>query len=122
MSNKKSNQNSSTPVLERVTELTPIKPQKYEVLFHNDDFTPMEFVVAVLKEVFGHSHQKAFKIMMDVHECGEAICGVYIEEVAAARVDLVKQIAEENEYPLHVSMRPEGSGLIPSTTGKKPKV
>lgn len=76
------------------------KPPLYKVILHNDDFTTMEFVIYVLRNVFNHSEATAFTIMMKVHNEGIGIAGIYTYEVAQMKSEKVKQLAEANEYPL----------------------
>ncbi len=80
------------------------KPPLYKVLLHNDDFTTMEFVVYVLKNIFNHSDAAAFTIMMKVHNEGIGIAGIFTYEIAQMKVEKVKAIAELNEFPLLCSI------------------
>ncbi len=83
------------------------KPPLFKVLLHNDDFTTMEFVVFVLVSIFHKPEQEAVKIMLDVHQQGIGIAGVYTYEVAEAKVNKVTQIAQANEYPLLCTVEQE---------------
>jgi ATP-dependent Clp protease adaptor protein ClpS len=83
------------------------RPQMYKVLLHNDDYTTMEFVVTVLKDVFNKNHRDAFRIMLNVHQNGIGLCGVYTNEVAETKVDAVHKRAQESGFPLRCSMEPE---------------
>lgn len=83
------------------------QPPRYKVLLHNDDFTTMEFVVAVLKTVFHKSDEVAVAIMMAVHQQGIGVAGVFSYEVAEAKVDRVTQLARANEFPLLCTMEEE---------------
>lgn len=66
---------------------TEIKyPSRYNVIFHNDDFTPMEFVIQLLIEVFGKNIDTAKKITMEIHNSGKAIAGTYSHEIAEQKV------------------------------------
>ncbi|WP_421901763.1 ATP-dependent Clp protease adapter ClpS [Maridesulfovibrio sp.] len=76
------------------------EPRKFRVLLHNDDYTSMEFVVAVLMQVFRKTEEESTKIMLQVHNDGVGVCGVYTAEVAETRVELVKQLAQQAGYPL----------------------
>ena len=60
----------------------PKKPSKYAVVLHNDDFTPMDFVVYVLQEIFNHPFERAERIMLSVHNEGMCVAGVYRFEIA----------------------------------------
>lgn len=83
------------------------KPRMYCVIMHNDDFTPMDFVIMILEETFRKPKQDAFRLMMQVHEEGQAVCGVYTYEVAEMKVMQVSDKAREKEYPLRCSLEPE---------------
>lgn len=80
------------------------EPRQYKVLLHNDDYTSMEFVVDVLRSVFGKSEREAMTIMMSVHEKGIGLCGIYTAEVAETKVHLVHQMARKQSFPLRCSM------------------
>lgn len=82
-------------------------PRMYRVLLHNDHYTTMEFVVAVLESVFHKQREEAMKIMMNVHRNGVGVAGVYPAEVAETKVDTVLAVAKEHEFPLRCSMEPE---------------
>lgn len=98
------NSDNST-VLERVTEKTK-QPPKFNVILHNDDFTPMEFVVNVLVGVFMLSTEKAEAIMMTVHKSGKAIAGTYSHDVASTRVLQVTSYAQQFQHPLKCTFEP----------------
>ena len=91
-----------TGVLERTK-----KPRRYKVLFHNDDFTPMEFVVQVLEQIFHRSAAEATRIMLTVHTSGHGLAGVYSHEVAESKTTRTQAIAQEAGYPLLVTTEPE---------------
>ncbi|NDV27222.1 ATP-dependent Clp protease adapter ClpS [Desulfovibrio sp. JC010] len=76
------------------------EPRKFRVLLHNDDYTSMEFVVAILMQVFRKTEEESTKIMLQVHNKGVGVCGVYTAEVAETRVEMVKQLAQQAGYPL----------------------
>jgi ATP-dependent Clp protease adaptor protein ClpS len=82
-------------------------PKLYKVLLHNDDYTTMEFVVAILESVFAKSPAEAFRVMMHVHTQGIGIAGVYPFEVAETKVDMVEERAKEAGHPLRCSLEPE---------------
>ena len=75
-------------------------PRLYRVILYNDDYTTMDFVVLVLKEIFNKPDQDAELVMMDVHKKGQGVCGVYIYDVAVTKVKQVHKLARENEFPL----------------------
>lgn len=83
------------------------KPSMYKVLLLNDDYTPMEFVVHVLENIFKKSRQEATEIMLHVHRRGVGICGVYTFEVAETKVAQVMDYARANEQPLQCTMEKE---------------
>ena len=76
----------------------------YRVLLHNDDYTTMEFVVEVLVHIFRKTIEDATRIMLNVHEQGVGVCGVYTFEVAETKVDTVHSIARDHGFPLKCSM------------------
>jgi len=82
-------------------------PPMYKVLLHNDDYTTMEFVVRILETVFHKTTAEATRIMLNVHERGIGICGVYTCEVAETKVESVHYVARENGFPLKCSMEEE---------------
>jgi ATP-dependent Clp protease adaptor protein ClpS len=80
------------------------EPSQYKVIMHNDDFTPMEFVVAVLETFFNMERALATKIMYEIHIAGKAICGVYSKDVAETKADQVMEYARRHEHPLLCSI------------------
>ena len=82
-------------------------PKRYKVLLHNDDYTTMEFVVHVLKVVFGKTDDAASMIMLKVHQEGMGVCGVFTAEIAEAKVALVHHMARKNGFPLKCTMEEE---------------
>lgn len=82
-------------------------PSLYRVLMINDDFTSMEFVVMILETVFGKSIESASKIMMEVHQKGVGVAGVYTKEVAETKINVVHALARENEFPLKCKLEKE---------------
>ncbi len=84
---------------------TEIKePSLYRVILHNDDYTPMDFVVDILISVFHKSFDEAEMIMWRVHEKGSAVCGIYTFEIAETKVEHVKMRAREMGFPLLATM------------------
>jgi ATP-dependent Clp protease adaptor protein ClpS len=79
-------------------------PPLFKVLLLNDDYTPMDFVVVVLQTVFAMSREKATQVMLQVHREGMGVCGTYVREVAAAKVDQVTDIARKHQHPLQCTM------------------
>ncbi|MCP3955424.1 MAG: ATP-dependent Clp protease adapter ClpS [Desulfobacterales bacterium] len=80
------------------------EPSMYRVLLHNDDYTTMEFVVEILIHIFRKTIEEATRIMLNVHEKGIGVCGVYTYEVAETKVDSVHGIAKDHGFPLRCSM------------------
>lgn len=89
------------------TERKVKRPTLYKVLLHNDDYTTMEFVVALLEHVFHHSEASAQAIMMHIHRSGIGVAGVYTYEIAEAKVAQVVELAKEAEFPLLCTLEPE---------------
>jgi len=83
------------------------RPPMYKVLLHNDDYTTMEFVVEILVTVFGKSLDKANQIMLNVHNKGKAVCGVYPREIAETKVETVHSLAAGKGFPLKSTMEKE---------------
>jgi ATP-dependent Clp protease adaptor protein ClpS len=83
------------------------KPPLFRVLLHNDDFTTMEFVVEVLRRVFGRDEAEAFRIMWAVHTQGVGCAGVYTYEIAEMKVERVTHMARAQEYPLLCTIEEE---------------
>ena len=79
----------------------------WRVLLHNDDYTTQDFVVWVLETVFHKPTAEAFDIMLSVHRSGMGIAGVYTHDVAETKLKTTRQLAEEHEFPLLVTMEPE---------------
>lgn len=82
-------------------------PKMYKVLLLNDDFTPMDFVVLVLRRFFGQSEEAATKIMLDVHKKGAGVAGVYTLELAEMKMMQVNQFARMNQHPLKSTVEPD---------------
>jgi ATP-dependent Clp protease adaptor protein ClpS len=80
------------------------KPSNYKVLMLNDDYTPMEFVVLVLQRFFSMSIEDATRVMLQVHQRGVAVCGVFTYEVAETKVSQVIDFARENQHPLQCTL------------------
>src|SRR5260370_16979767 len=81
------------------TKWKTAKPPLYKVILLNDDYTPMEFVVEVLKAVFHKPHADATRIMLHVHQNGMGIAGVYPFEVAETKTNTVEELAPQADYP-----------------------
>jgi ATP-dependent Clp protease adaptor protein ClpS len=83
------------------------KPPLYKVLIHNDDFTTMEFVVVVLRDIFNRPEGEAFRIMLQVHMEGVGVAGVYTYEIAQMKAEKATSLARENEFPLLFTIEEE---------------
>ena len=78
------------------------RPSMWQVVMLNDDFTPMDFVVAVLTHIFDLELPRAVRCMMEVHELGKSVVGVYTKEVAELKVADTLALAEQEGHPLKV--------------------
>ncbi|GAB4131528.1 MAG: ATP-dependent Clp protease adapter ClpS [Rhodothalassiaceae bacterium] len=83
------------------------KPSMYKVLMLNDDFTPMEFVIHVLKRFFRMSTEQATRVMLHVHQKGVGLCGVFTFEVAETKVNQVVDYARKHQHPLQCTLEKE---------------
>jgi len=82
------------------------EPRQYKVVFHNDDFTTMEFVTQVLMQVFGKPADEAVSLMMRVHRQGQATVGVYSYDMAMTKQSQATQMARNEGYPLKITCEP----------------
>jgi ATP-dependent Clp protease adaptor protein ClpS len=80
-------------------------PKMYSVVLLNDDFTPMDFVILVLRRFFGHKDESATQIMLDVHRKGVGTAGTYTHEVAEMKTMQVNQFAQIHQHPLKCTMQ-----------------
>lgn len=94
---------NGTAVITRTRTQTR-KPAMYRVLLLNDDYTPMEFVVTVLKKYFNKGPEDATRIMLHVHQHGVGECGVFTYEVAETKVTQVMDYARKHQHPLQCIM------------------
>jgi len=83
------------------------KVRRYRVLFHNDDYTTMEFVVLVLMKFFHKTETEATHIMLSVHHKGHGVAGTYTKDVAETKVAQVHDYAKEHGMPLRLTAEPE---------------
>ena len=79
-------------------------PPMFKVVLLNDDYTPMDFVVAVLQKIFSLSRERATQVMLKVHREGSGVCGIYPRDVAATKVEQVKSYAKQHQHPLQCVM------------------
>ena len=82
-------------------------PSMYKVLLHNDHYTTMEFVVDILASVFNKPGAEAVRIMLNVHENGLGLAGVYASSIAETKVATVHDRARDQGFPLKCTMEPE---------------
>ncbi|MBQ9645643.1 MAG: ATP-dependent Clp protease adaptor ClpS [Prevotella sp.] len=83
------------------------EPRRYKVLFHNDDFTTMDFVVKVLTEVFFKSGEEAEALMLQIHHSGKAVVGIYTYDIAVSKTGKATQMARTAGFPLRVTYESE---------------
>ena len=83
------------------------EPRRYKVIIHNDDFTTMELVVMVLKQVFFLSEEHAQALMLKVHHSSYAVVGIYTYDIAVSKAKKATNLARENGYPLRLTVEPE---------------
>jgi ATP-dependent Clp protease adaptor protein ClpS len=82
-------------------------PPRYKVILHNDDYTTMEFVVEILMRVFGKPLEKATQIMLNIHNKGKAVCGIYTREIAETKVETVHYLSAGRGFPLKSTIEKE---------------
>lgn len=82
-------------------------PSMWKVLLHNDDYTTQDFVIAILRAIFRKSEAEAVSIMLNVHQKGVGVAGIYPKDVAETKVAEVRQAAERREFPLLCTLEPE---------------
>jgi len=95
---------SDTSIIDRVDFK---EPPMYQVLIHNDDYTSMEFVVAILMQVFDKTEIEAERVMLRVHQSGIGVAGFYTYEIAETKAEFVHQLAQQNEFPLRCTLERE---------------
>tara|TARA_B100000035_G_scaffold108661_1_gene92215 strand:+ start:398 stop:718 length:321 start_codon:yes stop_codon:yes gene_type:complete len=78
-------------------------PPKYKVIYHNDDYTPMEFVTWSLRAFFNKDEHEANSITLEIHKLGAACVGLYDYQIAEQKIYEVLESAREHEYPLKVT-------------------
>lgn len=83
------------------------RPSLYKVILLNDDFTPMDFVILILKKFFMKTDGEATRIMMAVHNEGAGMAGVYTFEVAETKVYTVNEFSRRHKHPLKCIMEKE---------------
>jgi ATP-dependent Clp protease adaptor protein ClpS len=105
---KKSDSGADVDLKDRTKSKNKVEPpKKYKCVMLNDDYTPMDFVIAVLETVFNKSPAEATRLMLDVHGKGRGIAGVYSKEIAETKCVKCKQFSLEMGHPFLVEMEPE---------------
>ena len=94
---------SDTELLDKQDSQTK-EPPMYKVIMWNDDYTPMDFVVAVLVRIFEKETHEAEQIMLAVHKAGRGVAGVYTHEVAETKVQKALSVAKEQEFPFRMTI------------------
>ena len=103
MSNELESQHDRGLALEEVRPEIK-RPPMYKVVLLNDDFTPMDFVVEVLRVFFSMDHDRATQIMLHVHTRGKGVCGIFTFDIAETKVAQVNDYARRNEHPLKCAL------------------
>ena len=80
------------------------KPKDYKVVMYNDDYTTMEFVINILVSVFNKKLMEAEKIMLDVHEKGKGVAGIYSHDIAITKVSTAMRMAKEKGFPFKLTV------------------
>lgn len=80
------------------------EPARFKVILHNDDYTSMDFVVRVLRQVFKKAEEEATQIMLTIHRKGHGVCGVYTAEIAETKQAMVTHMARKEGFPLKCSL------------------
>ena len=83
------------------------EPRRWKVTIYNDDFTPMEFVVKILVQVFFKSQPEAERLMLQVHHSDKAVVGIYTYDTAVSKVRKATSMAREEGHPLRLTYEPE---------------
>lgn len=83
------------------------EPKKYKVIMYNDDFTPMDFVVEILMDIFHKEERQAITLMYQVHEEGHAVVGIYPKDIAITKVRLGTDRARQEGYPFKLAAEEE---------------
>jgi ATP-dependent Clp protease adaptor protein ClpS len=98
---------STDVVIDEKVKVVISEPKRWKVILLNDDSTPMEFVIGLLVEIFKHSVDAAQDIMLQVHETGSGVAGVYSFEIAEAKAVEATNEARTNNHPLQIKLEEE---------------
>lgn len=93
--------------LDEKIKITATEPKRWKVILLNDDSTPMEFVVDILVEIFKHTPTSASDVMLQVHEQGSGIAGIYSFEIAEAKAVEATNQARQKSHPLQIKLEEE---------------
>lgn len=93
--------------LDEKVKVIVTEPKRWKVILLNDDTTPMEFVVSMLISIFRHTPESAEHVMLQVHETGSGIAGVYSFEIAEAKAVEATNEARTNSFPLQIKLEEE---------------
>jgi ATP-dependent Clp protease adaptor protein ClpS len=91
-------ENEANPVVKKKRKLA--EPEEFRVIMLNDDYTTMDFVVAILMEVFRKSAEDAQRVMMDIHRTGRGTAGIYPFDIAQTKAEQAHAMARQHEFPL----------------------
>lgn len=80
------------------------EPKQWQVILINDDHTPMDFVIDLLMDIFGHTYDQAETIMLQVHETGSGIAGIYSFEIAETKAVEATTMARAANFPLQIKI------------------
>ena len=84
----------------------PRPPRQFRVVYHNDDYTPIEFVSWTLQAFLNKTEEEANSLTLEIHKSGRAIAGIYDMQIAETKIHEVMECAKENQYPLSVTGEP----------------
>ena len=97
----------TTTKLRTQTETRTQRPRLHKVILFNDDYTPREFVVTVLKAVFRMNEDQAYRVMMTAHQKGACVIAVYVRDVAETKAKEATELGKQKGYPLFFTTEPE---------------
>ena len=89
------------------TVVNVTEPTRFNVIFENDNVTPMDFVVALLQTLFNYDHERAYEIMLMIHRDGQAVVATYHFEIAEQKGIEVTICARSENFPLQIKLEPE---------------
>lgn len=114
-----SQSSSDTAVVEKQKAATkPQRPPRFKVVLLNDDFTPFEFVIEVMQDIFQKTQDQAEALAALIHQDGKGACGVFIKDIAELKRDKVMRAAHAEQHPLQCVLEPEAPE--PGGKGMKP--